>query len=80
MTVRDLIAALQAMPPDAPVILNLGKNEIANEREVGRVEAVSAFQRLDAAGEPSGEWTEGEWVHDPEFHTLPVTVVNLTPA
>ena len=78
MTVRDLIAVLGQMPQDATVILNMGKNELANSRSVGKAELLLAHQVNRSS--PDGEWyNTGEWNYDPEQHTPPVAVVNLTP-
>lgn len=48
MTVEALIRELQKMPPGARVVVNLGKNELANGREIGRVEIVEAVSFIDS--------------------------------
>ncbi len=42
MTVKELIEKLSSMPQDGRVIINMGKNELANGRECGLVECVPA--------------------------------------
>lgn len=79
MTVAELIAALAGMPPDAPVVLNLGRNEFANGLAAARAELLLGHR--DNRSGVCGEWyNTGEWNYDPECDTPPTPIVNLTPS
>jgi hypothetical protein len=74
MVVAELITRLQAMPANAPVVLNMGQNELANGLEIREVEPVIAIQNrafLDYL--PKGERSE-----DNEYCFPSRIVVNLS--
>ena len=74
MTVAALVAQLQTMPQDAPVILNYGLNSEANGRTIRGAEVLIACHPNEYP-ECFSQW---EW-HDyePENYVGPITVVNI---
>lgn len=74
MTVAELITQLSTLPPTLPVVLQLGKNELGNGREVGRVEVLTGNM------DESGQWFDCGWfvdhLVDGDGHAT--EIVNLT--
>ncbi len=64
-TVRELIMELLKHPMDARPVVNLGRNEGANGKTAGKVEAVNAY-RYKYKG--TGPWQEDyyPYTHDPD--------------
>lgn len=60
MTVGELIAELQRHPPGALAVVNMGKNELGNGREVAAVRPVASFSSLV---EP-GDWFDADFASD----------------
>ena len=64
MTVAELIARLQSLPPSLPVVVQVGRNELGNGRGVGGVEVVDVVRWVgsnDGWRETEGEdWSELE--------------------
>ena len=73
MTVSQLIAALAAHDPDLPVVLNFGRNGLANGKACSHVEPVRAFCS-------DGVFVDAEMFSDDESTRATQVVVNLTPA
>ncbi len=74
MIVSELIAQLQTMPQDAPVIVNFALNSEANGRKIRGIEVLTACHPNETP-ECFSLW---EW-HDyePENYAGPITVVNI---
>lgn len=75
MKVSELIKRLKAMPADTTVVVNMGKNELANGVRVHSVLRVAA---LGYTG-PFGAYREDYFPHLPiEEDETRVNVVNIT--
>ena len=72
MTVKQLQEQLALLPPDLMVVVNLGRNELANGKEVTKVEVVKVSRWLGREA----------WDEDNEYDTDPDTehsvAVNIT--
>ena len=73
MTVSELIERLQREPPDARVLLLLGRNELANGKEVAGLEVVRAWRYGHREDFIKEDWYEP----DPEDEAVAEVVVNL---
>lgn len=72
MTVAELIQQLQQLPPQARVLLLLGRNELANGKECRAAEIVEAWRQGHRR-----DWTATDWLEpDPDDEQAePVQVV-----
>lgn len=57
MTVKELIAKLQELPQDVEVLVNLGKNELANGETAAQVEVIHCYRVV-------WEGIKGAWYGD----------------
>ena len=73
MTVRELIAQLQTLPPDLPVVVQMGRNEFANGKAVEIVETVNACRYRGNSELHS--WYESDEISDDDIECK--TVVNI---
>ncbi len=78
MTASELIKALQSFPGDAVVVVNMGRNELANGFETYSAKLVNATRYVAEGGAPYGCWAESfnGW-HDPTIQAKPQDIVNI---
>ncbi len=74
MTVGELITKLQQFDPNAPVTVNLGRNELANGREARTVAVVRAYRVDDMPFRWATAWNDD----DADPFTLYANVVSIT--
>jgi hypothetical protein len=69
-----MIRRLAEYPPDAVVVVNMGKNELANGKEARSVELVRAYRRPD-----QNYWSEDHFPDSPpDPDEVRETVLNIT--
>lgn len=76
MTVQELINQLQLLPPDSVVVVNMGRNEMANGREVGKIDIEEGYKWPGESMWYVNYYPEVNNWDDAEIKTK---VVNLTP-
>ncbi len=78
-TVGELIAALQKFPAGAPVIVNMGRNELANSHQASEVCSIMATKNKNVkSGDP--RWIPEEYGYhlDDEDYTEPELIVTIS--
>jgi hypothetical protein len=74
MTVADLIAKLQTLPPQLTVVVQMDRNELSNGSPVAGV-TVREAQTRDCCRYVG---CDGGWLLPLDDYSLPMLVVNLT--
>lgn len=73
MTVKQLQEQLALLPPNLMVVVNLGRNELANGKEVTKVEVVKVSRWLGREA-----WDEDNG-YDDDYNTEHSEAVNIGP-